>query len=155
VVVVKVGDTQGLVEMEMGMVARVVEGEELMEKNKQVVRVLVEEACKLEVETVMRVRVRVSVEEARKLEVEMVMRVRVLVEEMSKLEVETVMRVREMEMVTMVEDMLVVSKQDLVVKERVRMEAVSIQGVLVGEKEVMNKLEVIALVEMGRQEVNS
>jgi hypothetical protein len=151
--VVKVGDTQGLVEMEMGMVARVVEGEELMEKNKQVVRVLVEEVSKLEVETVMRVRV--SVEEARKLEVEMVMRVRVLVEEMSKLEVETVMRVREMEMVTMVEDMLVVSKQDLVVKERVRMEAVSIQGVLVGEKEVMNKLEVIALVEMGRQEVNS
>jgi hypothetical protein len=101
VVVVKVGDTQGLV-------ARVVEGEEVMEKNKQVVRVSVEEVSKLEVETVMRVRV--SVEEARKLEVEMVMRVRVLVEETSKLEVETVMRVREMEMVTMVEDMLVVSK---------------------------------------------
>jgi hypothetical protein len=153
VVVVKVGDTQGLVDMEMGMVARVVEGEELMEKNKQVVRVSVEEVSKLEVEAVMRVRV--SVEEARKLEVETVMRVRVLVEETSKLEVEMVMRVREMEMVTMVEDMLVVSKQDLVVKERVRMEAVSIQGVLVGEKEVMNKLEVIALVEMGRQVVNS
>ncbi len=139
---VKVGDTQGLVE-----------GEELMGKNKQVVRVSVEEVSKLEVETVMRVRV--SVEEARNLEVETVMRVRVLVEETSKLEVETVMRVRETEMVTMVEDMLVVSKQDLVVKERVRMEAVSIQGVLVGEKEVMNKLEVIALVEMGRQVVNS
>jgi hypothetical protein len=132
--------------MEMGMVARVVEGEELMEKNKQVVRVSVEEVSKLEVETV--IRVRVSVEEARKLEVETVMRVRVLVEETSKLEVE-------MEMVTMVEDMLAVSKQDLVVKERVRMKAVSIQGVLVGEKEVMNKLEVIALVEMGRQVVNS
>jgi hypothetical protein len=146
VVVVKVGDTQGLVDMEMGMVARVVEGEELMEKNKQVVRVSVEEVSKLEVETV--IRVRVSVEEARKLEVETVMRVRVLVEETSKLEVE-------MEMVTMVEDMLAVSKQDLVVKERVRMKAVSIQGVLVGEKEVMNKLEVIALVEMGRQVVNS
>ncbi len=142
----KVGDTQGLVDMEMGMVARVVEGEELMEKNKQVVRVSVEEVSKLEVETV--IRVRVSVEEARKLEVETVMRVRVLVEETSKLEVE-------MEMVTMVEDMLAVSKQDLVVKERVRMKAVSIQGVLVGEKEVMNKLEVIALVEMGRQVVNS
>jgi hypothetical protein len=155
VVVVKVGDTQGLVDMEMGMVARVVEGEELMEKNKQVVKVSVEEVSKLEVEMVMRVRV--LVEEVRKLEVETVMRVRVtvLVEETSKLEVETVMRVREMEMVTMVQDMLVVSKQDLVVKERVRMEAVSIQGVLVGEKEVMNKLEVIALVEMGRQVVNS
>ncbi len=154
-VVVKVGDTQGLVDMEMGMVARVVEGEELMEKNKQVVKVSVEEVSKLEVEMVMRVRV--LVEEVRKLEVETVMRVRVtvLVEETSKLEVETVMRVREMEMVTMVQDMLVVSKQDLVVKERVRMEAVSIQGVLVGEKEVMNKLEVIALVEMGRQVVNS
>jgi hypothetical protein len=51
--------------------------------------------------------------------------------------------------------MLVVRMEDLVVKERVRMAAGSLQGVSVGEKEVMNMLEVIALVEMGRQVVNS